>query len=149
MAFMAYVPSAHSQKWVKKARKAQVTVIARTQDGQLRETQGVFIDHEGTVVTDYDTMRDAIGASILDADGKEYPVECVAGASALYNVSKLKAATDGKKTNFLELSGAAHGDGTEVYVMPSPKSDKKAICQTDTIARSEVFKEKFGYLMLG
>ena len=149
MAFMAYAPSAHSQKWVKKARKAQVTVIARTQDGQLRETQGVFIDQEGTVVTDYDTMRDAIGASILDADGKEYPVECVAGASALYNVSKLKAATDGKKTNFLELSGATHGDGTEVYVMPSPKSDKKAICQTDTIARSEVFKEKFGYLTLG
>lgn len=124
--------SAQSLKWVKKARKAQVSVVAHTADGQIRETQGVFIDKQGTLVTEYDFLKGAANASVIDGEGREFPVNEVAGASAMYNIAKLKANVGKEKISCLTMATSPSAEMTEIYIMPNAKADKGAICTSDT-----------------
>lgn len=140
--------SAQSPKWAKKARASQVTIISYTEDGQMKENQGVFIDNSGSVITEYDFLKGATKALVIGSDGKEFPVTQIMGASAMYNVTKLKADIGKAKIKPFILSGASAQASSIVYVLPTAKADKKALCNVDTIKNVEAFKDEFSYYTL-
>ena len=79
----AICTNAKPPKWLKNARKAQVTVIAFDKEGNPKESQGAFIDEEGTVLTEYDILKGAVKATVIDFNGIEHPVHRIKGAIQL------------------------------------------------------------------
>ena len=92
---------AQSPKWIKKVRGAQVAVMVYNAKGEMKETQGVFSDEQGTVLTEYDALIHATRAVVVDATGKEYHVKEISGANAMYNVAKLQIEPNKGKIVFL------------------------------------------------
>lgn len=140
--------SAKAPKWLKKARKAQVTVIAFDKDGNPRESQGAFIDKEGTVLTEYDIFKGATKATVIDANGKEHAVYRIKGASSMYNVIKLAVKMEKSKTEILQPNTTPVPQGNLLYILPTAKANKSVPCTPDTVSKEETFKDTFHYYTL-
>lgn len=137
---------AQNPKWFKKARKSQVTIIAYNAQDQMLQGQGIFLNEQGDVVAEYDILKGAVRATVIDCEGKEYQLTTVAGANSLYNT--VRCATDSKKVSFPEMSQSLE-TGKMVYIMPVCSTDKKAVCITDTIAAIQEFDDaKYPYYTL-
>lgn len=144
------VPSqAQSPKWMKKVRGAQVAVIVYNTNGEMKETQGVFADEQGTVLTEYDALKHATRAVVVDANGKEYPVKEVSGANAMYNVAKLQIEPEKGKITYLNPTSVMAQEKSTVYILPNVKTGKNAQCTEDAITKAETFKETYNYYTLG
>lgn len=119
LAILLTCTSAYAQKtpsWSKKASKAVCTIITYGKDKTLKnKTQGVFIDNEGTCITDYKTLQDADSAVVMTKDGKTYPLKYVVGADDIYDVAKIKALV--KKSDKVDMAQATANVGDKVYVM--------------------------------
>lgn len=140
--------AAQSPKWSQKARASQVTIVSYSEDGQMKQNQGVLIDSKGTVITEYDFLKGAVKAIAIDCNGKELAVSRISGASSMYNVAKLQVELGKAKIKPLTLSVSPAELSSVVYVLPTTKADKKALCQIDTIKNIETFKEEFSYYTL-
>lgn len=141
---------AQSPKWLKKVRGAQVAVMVYNKNGEMTETQGVFADDKGTILTEYDALKYATRAVVVDAAGKEYPVKEILGASAMYNVVKMQVALEKKsKITYLQQATTPGTAGSLVYILPYAKASKNAICTEDTIAKLETFKDNYSYYTIG
>ncbi len=140
--------SAKAPKWLKKARKAQVTVIAFDKDGNPRESQGAFIDKEGTVLTEYDIFKGATKATVIDANGTEHAVHRIKGASSMYNVIKLAVKMEKSKTEILQPDTTLVPQGNLLYILPTAKANKSVPCTPDTVSKEETFKDTFHYYTL-
>lgn len=141
---------AQSPKWLKKVRGAQVAVMVYNKNGEMTETQGVFADDKGTILTEYDALKYATRAVVVDAAGKEYPVKEILGASAMYNVVKMQVALEKKsKITYLQQAATPGTAGSLVYILPYAKASKNAICTEDTIAKLETFKDNYNYYTIG
>lgn len=141
---------AQSPKWLKKVRGAQVAVMVYNKNGEMTETQGVFADDKGTILTEYDALKYATRAVVVDAAGKEYPVKEILGASAMYNVVKMQVALEKKsKITYLQQAATPGTAGSLVYILPYAKASKNAICTEDTIAKLETFKDNYSYYTIG
>ena len=138
---------AQSPKWLKKVRGAQVAVMVYSKNGDMKETQGVFSDEKGTVLTEYDALKHAIRAVVVDATGKEYPVKEVSGANAMYNVAKLQIEVTKGKITYLNPAPAAV-EKNITYILPNVKAGKNAPCAEDTITKVETFKQDYNYYTL-
>lgn len=143
VAFMA--TDAHAQKWVKKIKKAQVSVVAHDASGNIRETQGMALGN-GVVITEYDALKGAVKATVIDHEGKEFPVTEIAGANAMYNMTKLLCGKTDKP--YISLATAPALVGETVYILPNVKADKKASCVMDTVNKVDTFKNAFHYYSL-
>ena len=129
--------NAQSVKWFKKARKAQLNIVTYDANGQLlHTTNGFFINDDGTALSDYSSFKGATRAVAIDESGKENPVTCIAGASALYDVVKLKVET--KKATPLRLASVATIKGQPAYIMPY-LSSKASVPTITEIAKTETF----------
>ena len=141
---------AQSPKWLKKVRGAQVAIMVYNKNGEMTETQGVFADDKGTILTEYDALKYATRAVVVDAAGKEYPVKEILGASAMYNVVKMQVALEKKsKITYLRQAATPGTAGSLVYILPYAKASKNAICTEDTIAKLETFKDNYSYYTIG
>ena len=140
---------AQSPKWMKKVRNAQVAIMVYDNSGEMKETQGVFADERGTILTEYDALKHAIRAVVVDANGKEYPVKEVSGANAMYNVAKLQIELEKGKVVYLNPASVAAQDNSTVYILPNVKAGKNAICTQETITKTETFKETYNYYTIG
>ena len=141
---------AQSPKWLKKVRGAQVAIIVYNKNGEMTETQGIFADDNGTILTEYDALKYATRAVVVDAAGKEYPVKEILGASAMYNVVKMQVALEKKsKITYLQQAATPGTAGSLVYILPYAKASKNAICTEDTIAKLETFKDNYSYYTIG
>lgn len=144
------VPSqAQSPKWMKKARGAQVAIMVYNTSGEMKETQGILSDEQGTVLTEYDALKHATRAVVVDAAGKEYPVKEVSGANAMYNVAKLQIEPAKGKITYLSLSPTPSAEKSTVFILPNVKAGKNALCTEDVITKAETFKETYNYYTLG
>lgn len=140
---------ARSQKWLKKARTAQVLIFAYNEKGEMKEAQGFLVDATGTVLTDYDSMKGAAKATVVDAKGVERPVQSILGANSMYNIAKLKIELEEKnKCSWFELAEEPFQEGQAVYILPRAKAEKSAICTLDTILKAETFEEEYRYYSL-
>ncbi len=141
---------AQTPKWLKKVRGAQVAIMVYNKNGEMTETQGVFADDKGTILTEYDALKYATRAVVVDAAGKEYPVKEILGASAMYNVVKMQVALEKKsKITYLQQAATPGTAGSLVYILPYAKASKNAICTEDTIAKLETFKDNYSYYTIG
>lgn len=137
---------AQSTKWFKKARKAQLNIVTYDASGQmLHATNGFYIDEDGTAVTDYTSFKGAVRAVAIDESGKEWPVTCIAGANALYDVVKVKV--EAKKCQPLKLATVATAKGLPAFIMPY-LSSKAGVPTIASIAKTETFNELYSYYTL-
>lgn len=138
-----------AQKWLKKARTAQVLIFAYDKSGNMKETQGFLVDANGTILTDYDSMKGATKATAIDWKGVERPVQCILGANSMYNIAKLKIELEEKnKCSWLEPAEVNIQEGQSIYVFPRAKAEKSAKCTQDTIQKAETFEGEYQYYTL-
>lgn len=145
---MANGMGAQQPKGLKKLRTAQVSVVAYTAQGDMQQGQGTLVSDDGVLVAQYDVLRGACRATVVDAAGNEHPVVEILGANSAYNMVRMRMEPGKKKNACLELAPQQPGEQTEVYIMPSEKADKNVPCTVDTVTRAEEFGEGFKYLTL-
>ncbi len=135
---------AQNPKWFKKAQKAQISIITYDEGGNILSSgYGFYINESGTAIADYSLFENAHAAKVVNADGKEYDVETIEGASSLYDVVRFQVNTN-KKSPFLVTSQSAAKEKDNIYIMPYPTKDKK-VCLYDTIKQVQTFNEKYAY----
>ena len=135
-------------KWAKKARMAQVTIVATDAKGELHETQGTFVNDDGDIITEYDALKGAVKAIAIDQGGTEIPIGYVLGANSMYNVAKLSTHLPEKyKLNQLTI-GQPAGERQPVWIMSNAKAEKKASCAVDTVIQATAFRDSFTYYTL-
>ena len=138
---------AQNPKWFKKARKAQITIATYDKEGNLlRSGNGFYIDTQGTALANFTLFDKASKAIVVDASGKEFPVECIMGANSLYDVVKFRVKTE-KKTESLTLASSNASENEVVYILPYP-TKKAEKCTQDTIHSVSLFDEKYAYYTL-
>ena len=107
-----------SPKWTDKAKKSVVSVITYDKSDKIKNSgNGFFISSDGIVVSDYSLFEGADRAVIVNAEGKEIPVESIMGANSMYDIIKFKVSHD-KKTQPLEIAKNAPAVGETIYLLP-------------------------------
>ena len=135
-----------AQPWAKKAVNAVFTLKTFDKDGQLiGSTNGFFVNSNGEAVSSYLPFKGAQRAVIIDAQGKEWPVENIIGANDMYDVAKFKV--DIKKPQALSIASDKAGQGTTVWLMPYAVK-KQPVCKQGTVSAAEVFQEVYAYYTL-
>lgn len=127
--------------WTKKATKAVFTLKTFNADGSLlASSTGFFTNTEGVAVSSFTPFRGAAKAVVIDAQGKEWPVECMLGANDTYDVAKFRVAT--KKTTPLTITTATEKEGMTVWLLPYHETKN---CPEGTICKAEVFADNYAY----
>ena len=137
---------AQAPKWQKKVRPIQLTVYTWDKAGQMRASQGIWLDGNGRAVTDYDVMKGAVRASVTDVRGKEYSVQTIDGASSLYNIAVLQ--TSAQKSTSMAFGTVAVRNASPVWVMPNSQADGKVPASADTVSQVDHFMDTYAYLTL-
>ncbi|WP_321479900.1 tetratricopeptide repeat protein [uncultured Bacteroides sp.] len=109
---------AQAPKWVEKAKKAVFSVITYDESDKILNTgNGFFVSEDGVALSDYSLFKGAYRAVILDAGGKQMPVDVILGANDIYDVVKFRVLVD-KKVPFLKQASIAPTVGAKVYLLP-------------------------------
>lgn len=125
--------------WAKKATKSVFMLKTFNASGELLgSATGFFIGEQGEGVSCYAPFRGAYQAVVIDAAGKEYPVECMLGANDTYDVAKFRVAT--KKS--VPLSVATATEGSPVWLMPYLEQKK---LPEGSIRKLETFMTEYEY----
>jgi len=134
-----------AQSWASKAIKSLLTVKTFSADGTLlASSTGFFIGTDGEAVSSYAPFKGALRAVVIDAQGKEYPVEFMLGANETYDVAKFQVAT--RKTTPLAIAANAT-NGSSVWLLPYAVK-KTPECVQGTVSSAEQFQEKYQYYTL-
>lgn len=84
---------AQQPAWAKKAAKSVFTLKTFAADGTMKgSTNGFYIGQTGEAVSSFTPFRGAARAIVIDAQGKEWEVECMLGANDTYDVAKFRTA---------------------------------------------------------
>lgn len=123
---------AQAPKWVEKARKAVFSVVAYDENNQIKATgNGFYIDNKGTGLSDYTLFDNVKRAVVVNANGKELPVERISGANSIYDVVKFRTASDGK-IEPLTIASSPAKVGETVYLLPY-STQKNATAQAGKV----------------
>lgn len=134
-----------AQSWASKAIKSLLTVKTFSADGTLlASSTGFFIGTDGEAVSSYAPFKGALRAVVIDAQGKEYPVEFMLGANETYDVAKFQVAT--RKTTPLAIAANAT-NGSSIWLLPYAVK-KTPECVQGTVSSAEQFQEKYQYYTL-
>ncbi len=123
---------AQAPKWVEKAKKAVFSVVAYDENNQIKATgNGFYIDEKGTGLSDYTLFDNVKRAVVVNANGKELPVERIMGANSIYDVVKFRTSTDGN-IEYLKTAVNPAKVGETVYLLPY-STQKNATVQTGKV----------------
>ncbi len=137
----AFLPITAQPSWVKKARKAVFTLKTFNSDGSLlASSTGFFTNSDGEAVSNFSPFRGASSAVVIDAQGKEWPVECMLGANDTYDVAKFRVAA--KKTTALPIASVAETEGATVWLLPYHESKN---CPEGKVNKAESFAGDYTY----
>lgn len=135
-------------KWAAKAQKSIVSVLAYDQNRELLHSgTGIYVDAAGTVVADYELLREAYSATVVDMDGKQWPVECILGADYNYNLVRLRTQSHKSAAATLASPQAEALNGERVYALAYAKT-AQAVCPSTTIAQADTLPGGYIYLTL-
>ena len=138
--------SAQNPSWVKKAANAVFTLKTFDANNQLiGSSNGFFVGTQGEAVSSYLPFKGAQRAVIIDAQGKEWPVDCIIGANDMYDVAKFKV--DIKKPQTLTVASAKAEQGTTAWLLPYA-AKKTPVCKKATVNAAEVFQNDYAYYTL-
>ena len=141
---MGTVLSSWAQAWSKKAAQAVFTLKTFKADGTLLgSANGVFVSENGEAVSSFAPFRGADRAVVIDAQGKEWPVETMMGANDMYDVAKFMVAA--KKPTALTTGSAA--SGATVWLVPYSVK-KEPVCVSGTVSKAEQFQGSYHYYTL-
>jgi tetratricopeptide (TPR) repeat protein len=144
--FSLFFSPAGAQPWAKKASQAVFTLKTFKADGSLLgSANGFFVSEQGEAVSPFTPFKGAQRAVAIDAQGKEWPVDCIMGANGIYDVAKFQVSV--KKTTALTLATTPAGNGSTVWLLPY--SAKKApACQQGTVSQAQTFEDKYTFYTL-
>ena len=129
---------------VKKAAKSVFTLTTFKSDGTLiGTTHGVFTSNEGHAISPWKPFIDADSAVVIDASGKTMAVECVIGASEIYDICKFKVTG---KTTASQLASTTMPVNAEAWLIGY--SIKKPEFEKIKIDKVETFMDKYGYYLI-
>lgn len=141
MLLIMAVVTVGAQSWTKKAAKAVFTLKTFDNDGTLMaSSNGFFVGENGEAVSNFTPFRGAARAVVIDAQDKEWPVECIMGANDMYDVARFKVAA--KKTTALPLAAAVADEGSAVWLLTYHNT--KAATQ-GLVRRAEMFQQDYVY----
>ena len=141
--FLFQLPLAtlQAQSWVKKTAKSVLTLKTFDANGTLLGSSGgVFIGEAGDAISSFAPFRGASSAVVIDAQGKEYPVEMLLGANDTYDVAKFRVTI--KKPQGLTASKVKMTAGSPVYLLPY-REMKTAVA--GQLSKSETFGQGYDY----
>lgn len=134
-----------AQSWASKAVKSLLTLKTFAKNGTLlASSTGFFVGTDGEAVSSYAPFKGAQRAVVIDAQGKEYPVEFMLGANETYDVAKFQVAA--QKTTPLPIAATAT-KGSSVWLLPYAVK-KTPDCVQGTISNAELFQDKYQYYTL-
>ena len=137
--------SAQTPSWAEKAVKSVFTLKTFSADGSLlASSTGFFIGTNGEAVSSYAPFKDAQRAVIIDAQGKEIPVELILGANETYDVAKFQVSA--KKTVPSTIASTAT-NGSSVWLLPYSVK-KTPVCVKGTVSSAEKFQDTYEYYTL-
>ena len=127
--------------WVKKASKSVFTLKTFTADGSLLgSATGFYVGKNGEAVSCFAPFKGAQRAVVIDAAGKEFPVECILGANDTYDVVKFRVAT--KKAQPVTLATIQPDKGAKVWLLPYGPAKH---VPEGTLRKLETFNEAYAY----
>ena len=143
LTFLPLSLSAQNPSWVKRNSQAVFTLKTFGADGSLMtSTNGFFVSESGEAVSSFAPFKGAQRAVVIDAQGKEWPVECLIGANDMYDVAKFKVSV--KKPTALPVAAATAGQGATVWLLPY-SAKKVPACKNGTISGAETFQDSYAY----
>lgn len=138
---MIVMTPAVAQSWTKKASKSVFTLKTFATDGTLLSSSyGFFVGEHGESISSFEPFRGASAGTVIDADGKEYPVAEILGANETYDVAKFRV--DAKKTQPLVVAGTSGVGGDAVFLLPY--REQKTTIQ-GTLSKAETFGGDYDY----
>ena len=134
-----------AQSWVSKAAKSVFTLKTFAADGTLlASSTGFFITQDGVGISSFAPFKGAQRAVIIDAEGKEYPVELILGANDTYDVVKFQTAF--RKATPLAIASTA-ANGSNIWLLPYAVK-KTPSCIQGTLKSAEKFQDTYQYYTL-
>ena len=145
-ALLAQMVSAQTPKWAANAKKAVFSIVTYDKDNNIKATgNGFYIDNQGTALSDYSLFEGASRAVIINANGKQQPVEAILGANSMYDVVKFRTPVDKKQVS-LKVASQPVKSGEAVYLMPY-STQKEAVCQRGTVSSADSIGKHFYYTL--
>lgn len=133
-------------KFAAKVQKALASLNTYDKDGVLLHTgTAVFIGNNGEALADYTLFRDAHKATVIDAKGTTYDVDCILGADDIYSLVRFRANI--AKNDFLPLPTSALSEGNTLYAIPFSKGKMKT-CASASVESAAPAAEKYSYYTL-
>lgn len=141
LSLFTLLPLSAQPSWTKKATKAVFTLKTFDANGTLLSSgTGFFTTTDGVAVSSLAPFKGASSAVVIDAQGKEWPVECMLGANDTYDVARFRVAT--KKSTPLTIATTKEAEGTAVWLLPYHETKN---CPEGTIRKTETFGADYGY----
>lgn len=134
-------------KWAANAKKAVFSIVTYDKDNNIKGTgNGFYIDTKGTALSDYSLFEGAERAVIINANGKEQPVELILGANAMYDVIKFRTPVDKKQVS-LTIASQPAKEGESVYLLPY-STQKEATVQRGVVSFVDSIGQNSSYYTL-
>lgn len=150
-ALLIVLPYAKAQEtptagWTSKALKSIVSLNAYDKEMNLLHSGTAFyISSDGVAVADYDVLRDAYSAIVIDQSGNKSEVERILGADETNGLVKFK--TDSRKVTPLKLSTSMQSIGSQLMILPFSKS-KLATCPAASVVSVDTIENACPYYSL-
>ena len=126
--------------WVKKATKSVFTLKTFADDGSLiASSNGFFIGVNGEAVSNFTPFKGASRAVVIDAQGKEIPVQSIIGANDMYDVVKFRVAG---KTQPLIVSSTIAPVGSIAWLLPYHELKNVS---NGPVRKAETFQNNYAY----
>ncbi len=146
LTLFSFTVLAQTPSWAKKAASAVFTLKTFQADGSLlSSSNGFFISENGDAVSNFTPFKGAQRAVVIDADGKEWPIECIIGANDMYDVAKFRVAA--KNPTPLPIAASPSVKSAAVWLLPYSVK-KKPDCISGTVSNAEQFQGKYNYYTL-
>ena len=137
---------AQTPSWAKKAAQGVFTLKTFTADGQLiGSSNGFFINEQGDAVSTFTPFKNAYRAIVIDAQGKEWPVETIIGANDMYDVAKFQVAA--KNPTALTIATTSATKGATLWLLPYA-AKKNPVCEQGMVEEAEQFQNSYSYYTL-
>lgn len=148
LCFLSQLAVAQAPKWVDKAKRAVFSVVTYDKSDKILNTgNGFFVTENGVALSDYALFKGAERAVIINADGKEMPVEAILGANDMYDVVKFRVGITEKKVSALQVATTAPAVGAEVYLLPYSTQKDRAYT-TGKVKKVDNIGDKYHYYTL-
>lgn len=145
-ALLAQMVSAQTPKWAANAKKAVFSIVTYDKDNNIKATgNGFYIDNQGTALSDYSLFEGASRAVIINANGKQQPVEAILGANSMYDVVKFRTPVEKKQVS-LKVASQPVKNGEAIYLMPY-STQKEAVCQRGSVTSADSIGKHFYYTL--